>query len=190
MKSAEYRKSEDEKSGKRQIGESKSVETENRRWEDTMGEVMAVCISERKGTQKQNIGSGLLLEDWGIEKDAHAGKWHRQISLLSYEKVEEFRKKGRAEIPDGAFGENLLVKGIDFAQLPVGTRFRCGEVELELTQIGKECHSSCEIRKVMGDCIMPREGVFCRVLKGGRISVGDELTVESQKSYRVLEKQE
>ena len=143
-----------------------------------MGKVIAVCISQEKGTQKKNIGSARLIEDWGIEHDAHAGKWHRQVSLLSFEKVEAFRARG-AQVEDGAFGENLVVSGIDFRTLPVGTRFACGDVLLELTQIGKQCHSHCEIYKVMGDCIMPREGVFTKVLKGGVISVGDELTIVS-----------
>ena len=142
-----------------------------------MGKVLAVCISERKGTQKRNVGSAVFVKDWGIEGDAHAGKWHRQVSLLSNEKIEAFRAKG-AVVEDGAFGENLVVEGIDFAKLPVGTRFRCGEVVLELTQIGKECHNGCAIFQKMGECIMPREGVFTRVLKGGKVSVGDEMTVD------------
>lgn len=141
-----------------------------------MGKVMAVCISEKKGTQKRNVHEALLIEDFGLEKDAHAGKWHRQVSLLSYEKIQEFKEKG-APVEDGAFGENLIVSGIDFKKLPVGTRFQCGDVVLEMTQIGKECHSGCEIYKIMGDCIMPREGVFAKVLRGGRIREGDELTV-------------
>ena len=142
-----------------------------------MGKVLAVCISEKKGTQKRNVGSAVFVEDWGLEGDAHAGKWHRQVSLLSGEKLDAFRTKG-AEVEDGAFGENLVVEGIDFAKLPVGTRFRCGEVVLELTQIGKECHNGCAIFQKMGECIMPREGVFTRVLKGGKVSVGDEMTVD------------
>lgn len=142
-----------------------------------MGKVLAVCISERKGTQKRNVRSAVFVEDWGLEGDAHAGKWHRQVSLLSSEKINAFRAKG-AEVEDGAFGENLVVEGIDFAKLPVGTRFRCGEVVLELTQIGKECHNGCAIFQKMGECIMPREGVFTRVLKGGKVSVGDEMSVD------------
>jgi len=141
-----------------------------------MGNVVAVCVSEKKGTQKKNVGKALFVPEWGIEGDAHAGAWHRQVSLLSHDKVEEFRAKG-ADVADGAFGENLVVSGIDFKTLLIGTRFACNEVLLELTQIGKECHSGCEIFKKMGDCIMPREGVFARVLKGGEISVGDTLTV-------------
>lgn len=141
-----------------------------------MGKVTAVCISPEKGTQKQNIGEGVFIEAFGIEGDAHAGKWHRQVSLLSLDKIEEFRARG-AEVEDGAFGENLVVQGIDFRSLPVGTRFQCNDVILEMTQIGKECHHGCQIFQKMGDCIMPREGVFARVIHGGRIRVGDEMKV-------------
>lgn len=141
-----------------------------------MGKVTAVCISPEKGTQKQNIGEGVFIEEFGIEGDAHAGKWHRQVSLLSLGKIEEFRARG-AEVEDGAFGENLVVQGIDFRSLPVGTRFQCNDVILEMTQIGKECHHGCQIFQKMGDCIMPREGVFARVIHGGRIRVGDEMKV-------------
>ena len=141
-----------------------------------MGNIIAVCTSTVKGAQKKNVGTVKLVTDWGIEGDAHAGKWHRQVSLLSHDKIEEFRARG-AEVADGAFGENLVVSGIDFRALPVGTLFAVNDVLLELTQIGKECHSGCEIFKKMGDCIMPREGVFTRVLNGGTISVGDTLIV-------------
>lgn len=142
-----------------------------------MGKVIAVCISEKKGTQKKNVHEAEFVEDWGIKNDAHAGKWHRQVSLLSHDKIEAFRARG-AELVDGAFGENLVVEGFDFAALPVGTRFRCNDVVLEMTQIGKECHHGCEIFKKMGECIMPREGVFTRVLHGGVIREGDELVIE------------
>ncbi len=141
-----------------------------------MGNVIAVCISEKKGVQKKNVGSARFIEDWGIENDAHAGKWHRQVSLLSHDRVEEFRARG-AVVDNGAFGENLVVSGFDFKNLPVGTKFRCNDVLLEMTQIGKQCHAHCEIYKVMGDCIMPREGVFARVLHSGTISVGDTLSI-------------
>lgn len=141
-----------------------------------MGRVCAVCTSDRKGTQKTNIGKAEFIENYGIRNDAHAGNWHRQISLLSLERIEAFRAKG-IEIAYGAFGENLVVQGIDFARLPVGTKLQCGDVLLELTQIGKECHNECEIFRKVGDCIMPREGVFARVLDGGVIKVGDELNV-------------
>jgi len=143
---------------------------------EIMGKVVATCISKAKGTKKANVGSVKLIEDFGIENDAHAGKWHRQVSLLSFEKIEDFRAKG-AVVNDGDFGENLVVEGIDFKNLPVGTRFKCNDVVLELTQIGKECHHGCAIFQEMGDCIMPREGVFARVIKGGVISVGDILEV-------------
>ena len=141
-----------------------------------MGKIIAVCTSPEKGTQKQNVGSALLVEDWGIQGDAHAGKWHRQGSLLSYDRVEEFRARG-AQVEPGAFGENLLVEGFDFKSLPVGTRFGCNGAVLELTQIGKQCHAHCQIYRQVGDCIMPREGVFTRVLRGGVVRVGDELTI-------------
>ena len=144
-----------------------------------MGKIMAVNISEERGTQKKNVHSARLIEDWGIEHDAHAGKWHRQVSLLSYEKIEELRKKG-APVDEGAFGENLIIQGIDLRHLPVGTRLACGEVLLEVTQIGKQCHNGCEIFRLMGDCIMPREGIFAKVLRGGMISEGDEITVEKR----------
>ena len=142
-----------------------------------MGIIKGICISEKRGTQKHEVSEAKLIADWGIENDAHAGRWHRQVSLLSYDKIQEFRARG-AEVEDGAFGENLVVEGFDFANLPVGTRFRCNDVLLEMTQIGKECHSHCEIYKVVGDCIMPREGVFAKVLQGGTIKVGDELVME------------
>ena len=146
-----------------------------------MGKVIAVCTSEAKGFQKKPVSEIEVIEDWGIKGDAHAGKWHRQVSLLSYDKIEEFRARG-AEVADGAFGENIVVEGFDFAKLPVGTKFRCKDVVLELTQIGKKCHSGCEIFKKMGDCIMPREGVFTKVLHGGIIRPGDELVIETEMS--------
>ncbi len=136
------------------------------------GRVIAACTSEKKGTQKKPVDEIKLVEDWGIEGDAHAGKWHRQVSLLSLERIEEFRTRG-AQVEYGAFGENIVISGFDFKSEPVGTRFRIGDVLLEMTQIGKECHSHCEIYKVMGDCIMPREGVFTRVLHGGIVRPGD-----------------
>lgn len=139
-----------------------------------MGVIKGICISENRGTAKHEIEETILVKDWGIQGDAHAGHWHRQVSLLSYEKIEEFRKKG-ADIELGAFGENLIVSGYDFRNLAVGTRFQCGEAVLEMTQIGKECHSHCEIYKRMGECIMPREGVFAIVLHGGTIRKGDLL---------------
>lgn len=135
------------------------------------GTVVAVNISEKKGTEKREVDSVTLKEDWGIENDAHAGKWHRQVSLLSYEKVEAFNERG-GEVGNGDFGENIVVSGIDFKTLPIGTRFYCNGCILELTQIGKECHQHCTIYHRVGDCIMPREGVFTKVIKGGTIEKG------------------
>ena len=142
-----------------------------------MSKVIAVCISEKKGTQKHPVDVAHVVEDWGIQNDAHAGKWHRQVSLLSHDKIEAFRARG-AEVTDGAFGENIIVDGIDFATLPIGTKFYCNDVVLELTQIGKECHNGCEIFKKMGECIMPKQGVFTRVLHGGDIRPGDDFRME------------
>ena len=148
-----------------------------------MGKVIAVCTSDRRGIQKHDVNSGYFEVNWGIDGDAHAGQWHRQVSLLSADKIAAFNEKGAGVIP-GAFGENLVVDGFDFRALPVGTLLRCGSVLLEMTQIGKECHSHCEIYKKMGDCIMPREGVFARVLEPGTIHVGDEMVIEPRKTPR------
>ena len=142
------------------------------------GTVVAVCISERKGTEKHEIEVGKILPGFGLESDAHGGNWHRQISLLSYEKVLEFNQKGGA-VRNGDFGENILVSGIDLRTLPVGTHLRVGDALLEVTQIGKECHSHCAIFHRVGDCIMPREGIFSRVLEGGNVKKGDVVEVVS-----------
>ena len=146
-----------------------------------MGKLIAVCISEKKGTVKKNIGTCRIIADHGLEHDAHAGSG-RQVSLLSAEQVDAFweRAKGAVELPPGIFGENLLVEGYDFKSYPVGTRFRIKEVLLELTQIGKQCHTGCEIMQRTGECIMPREGVFAKVLTGGVVSVGDEVELVEQ----------
>ena len=138
------------------------------------GKVIAVCISEKKGTQKKEVPSVTLVPEWGIENDAHAGRWHRQVSLLALEKIEAFREKG-ADVDFGAFGENIIAEGFDFRTLPVGTRFRIGDALLELSQIGKECHTHCAIYHQVGDCIMPREGVFTIVLEGGTVKAGDKI---------------
>ena len=141
-----------------------------------MGTIKGICISHIRGIQKSEVAEADLKVDWGIVGDAHAGNWHRQVSLLSYEKIQEFKEKG-AEIVPGAFGENLIVEGYDFRNLPVGSRLAIGEAELEITQIGKECHNHCEIYKAMGDCIMPRDGVFAKVIKSGHITLGDTITL-------------
>lgn len=148
-----------------------------------MGNVTAICTSPARGTQKVFQTSAEFVAGWGIQGDAHAGHWHRQVSLLSADKVRQFNEKG-AGVEPGAFGENLVVEGFDFRALPVGTLLRCGPVLLEITQIGKECHSHCEIFKKMGDCIMPREGVFARVLEPGTICVGDEMTLQPRTTPR------
>ena len=146
-----------------------------------MGTVIAVCTSPEKGTQKTDVKEAVFIEDFGIEGDAHAGKWHRQVSLLSYDKIRAFQERG-ARVGHGAFGENLVVEGIDFRTLPVGTRLDCGDVVLEITQIGKECHHGCRIFQEMGECIMPREGVFAKVVRGGVIRSGDVMRVENHEA--------
>ena len=140
------------------------------------GIIKAVCISEKRGTVKKNINEVNVIKDFGLERDAHAGKWHRQVSFLSADIVDEFNEKG-ASVIEGDFGENILAYGIDFKKLPVGTKLICNDAKFEITQIGKECHSHCEIYKRVGDCIMPREGIFAKVLEGGTIKVGDKIEV-------------
>lgn len=144
-----------------------------------MGTIKAVCTSEVKGVQKSETSSIELRPDWGIQDDAHAGKWHRQVSLLGYEQIERFKEMG-ADVVNGSFGENVIVEGFDLKNLPIGTRFRSGDVLLELTQIGKQCHAHCAIYHKMGDCIMPREGVFCRVIEGGTLRPGDVLEIDGK----------
>ena len=144
-----------------------------------MAVLRGICVSERKGTQKSEVPEAELIEEWGIKGDAHAGKWHRQVSLLGLGQIEDFRAKG-ADVAFGAFGENLIVDGLHVRMLPVGTRLRVGNTLLEITQIGKECHTRCQIFEKMGECIMPREGVLARVLQGGMIRVGDTVTEETQ----------
>ena len=139
------------------------------------GIVKAVCISEVKG-QKRDIQKALFKKDWGLEGDVHGGPWHRQVSLLSFDKIKAFNDDG-AGVNHGDFGENLVVDGIDFRSLPVGTQLQCGQVVLEITQIGKDCPVRCGIYYKMGDCIMPREGTFARVMEGGEICVGDALEI-------------
>jgi len=148
-----------------------------------MGNIVAINISPARGTEKHSVANAVFRAGWGIEGDAHAGTWHRQVSLLSAERVEEFNRQG-ADAAPGAFGENLLLAGLDPRAWPVGTLLRCGSVLLETTQWGKDCHSHCAIYQRMGTCIMPTEGVFARVLEGGAIQVGDAVDVEKRTSPR------
>ncbi len=143
-----------------------------------MAKILAVNISEKKKTPKITVPEGRLIADFGLEGDAHAGKWHRQISLLGAESIEKARNGRTDGLCHGVFAENLTTEGIELFTLPVGTRLRVGaEAVLEITQIGKECHEGCAIRQLVGQCVMPREGVFARVVKGGVVRAGDELAV-------------
>ena len=139
------------------------------------GRVKAVCISEEKGQQKHDIGEAYLRADHGIEGDAHAGKWHRQVSLLAAESVAKVQKALDFQLKSGDFAENILTEGIELFTLPVGTKM--GQAEGEVTQIGKECHQGCAIRELAGDCVMPREGIFIKVTKSGTVKTGDEIKV-------------
>ena len=143
-----------------------------------MARVIAVCISEKKGTMKKEVPEIKVKKEHGIIGDAHAGNWHRQISLLGNESVDKM-KAVFSDIPIGAFAENILTEGITLYKLPVGTKLRIGETLLEVTQIGKECHADCAIRKQVGDCVMPREGIFTIVLEEGTIKSGDEICIVS-----------
>jgi molybdopterin adenylyltransferase len=149
------------------------------------GIIRAICTSEKRGTEKKQTEMAEFVKNYGISGDAHAGNWHRQVSLLSYEKTEEFNRKG-ADVKAGDFGENLLVEGIDFRKLPVGTILKSGEVCLKITQIGKECHNHCRIYQRMGECIMPEQGVFAEVIQGGMVHVGDGMTVQLPGTDRAL----
>jgi len=145
-----------------------------------MGKILAICISKQRGVQKKPINEAKVIADWGIEHDAHGGDWHRQVSLLGLGEIDDFRARG-ADVDFGAFGENVVAEGFRFKELPIGSRLRVGDVFLEITQIGKECHSHCQIYHQVGDCIMPREGVFARVLHGGWVTVGDKMEITTEK---------
>ncbi|GGC77599.1 MOSC domain-containing protein [Enterococcus sp. DIV0242_7C1] len=140
------------------------------------GEIIGINISERRGTQKKEIPEVDLVKGFGLADDAHGGNWHRQVSLLSFEKITEFNERG-ARVGNGAFGENIIVSGIDLRRLPVGTKIQIGDASLVVTQIGKECHKHCQIYARVGDCIMPREGIFAVVVDEGHIKKGDTLEV-------------
>lgn len=141
------------------------------------GRVKAVCISERKGIQKHDVGEAFLRKDHGIEGDAHAGNWHRQVSLLAAESVAKVQKAIDFQLKSGDFAENILTEGIELFTLPVGTVMQIGEALGEVTQIGKECHQGCAIRELAGDCVMPREGIFVKIVKSGKVKAGDEIKV-------------
>ena len=142
--------------------------------------IKAVCISERKGQQKHPVERVRLRPEHGIEGDAHAGNWHRQVSLLGQESVDRLQEKISIPLFPGAFAENILCEGIELYKLPVGTRLRVGTALCQVTQIGKECHADCAIRRQAGDCVMPREGIFAIVLTEGEARVGDLITVEEK----------
>ena len=142
-----------------------------------MAQVVSVCISEKKGTKKHPVAEISLRPHHGIVGDAHAGDWHRQVSLLANESVDRMRKEGLT-LAAGDFAENILTEGLTLRTLPVGTVLRAGEVRLEVTQIGKECHNDCEIRRLTGMCVMPTDGIFAVVLNGGVIRPGDRIEVE------------
>ncbi|AEM77878.1 MOSC domain-containing protein [Thermoanaerobacter wiegelii] len=143
-----------------------------------MAKVVSVNISEKKGTIKKPIEMGYFRKNHGLEGDAHAGSWHRQVSLLAQESIDKMKQKGIWDLVAGKFAENITTEGIELYTLPVGTRLKIGEeVILEISQIGKKCHGGCEIRKITGDCIMPTEGIFAKVIKGGYVKAGDEIEV-------------
>lgn len=142
-----------------------------------MGYVTAVNISEKKGVRKHTVPYIDLKINHGILGDAHAGNWHRQISLLAEESVDTMRDKSPIELDTGIFAENINTRGIDLKELPIGTHLKIGETELEVTQIGKECHNDCAIKKATGKCVMPTEGIFAIVIREGRIQAGDEIEV-------------
>jgi MOSC domain-containing protein YiiM len=142
-----------------------------------IGRVVAVSVSDRKGIKKHNTDAGRLIENFGLAGDAHAGDWHRQVSLLGVESIAKIRAKG-LDVAPGDFAENITTAGIILWELPLGTRLKLGDQVLaEVTQIGKQCHNRCAIFHQVGDCVMPREGIFARVIKGGRVRPGDAIVV-------------
>jgi len=143
------------------------------------GKIVAINTSSAKGTRKKNVGQSRLIPNYGITEDAHAGDWHRQVSLLALESIEKMVRLG-LKVGPGDFAENITTQGLDLISLPIGTRFRMGpKALLEVTQIGKVCHTRCAIFYQAGDCVMPKEGIFAKVLEGGEIQVGDEILVRS-----------
>jgi MOSC domain-containing protein YiiM len=146
--------------------------------ETMKGRVLAVNISETKGTKKTNVQSCTLLKDFGLKGDAHGGPWHRQVSLLANESVEKMKAKG-LEVGYGDFAENITTEGIDLVSLPIGTEIRIGNsIVLRVTQIGKECHERCAIYYQAGDCVMPKEGIFAEVVSEGEVKVEDDIVID------------
>lgn len=150
---------------------------ERKKYKMLKGKVIAINISEAKGVPKNSIEEGLFIEEHGLENDAHAGKWHRQVSLLANESVDTMRALGIEGLCTGKFAENLTTEGLKLWEIPVGTKLQIGESIQEVTQIGKECHAGCAIKQQVGKCIMPTQGIFTRVLKTGKVVVGDEILV-------------
>ncbi len=145
--------------------------------ETTRGSIKAISVSKKKGTQKTNVAEAVLKSNFGILGDAHAGPWHRQVSLLATESIDKMVARG-ANVRPGNFAENITTEGIELLKLSLGSKLRLGKsVELEITQFGKKCHSRCEIFEQIGDCIMPREGIFAKVTKPGLIKVGDAIEI-------------
>jgi len=142
-----------------------------------MAKVISINISTEKGVIKTPIKRGFFKIDFGLEGDAHGGNWHRQVSLLGGESIDKLRGKINKELVPGIFAENITTQGITLYELPIGTKLSIGEVIMEVTQIGKECHKGCEIMKTTGECVMPREGIFAQVLEEGWIEPGDEISV-------------
>ncbi len=140
-----------------------------------MARIVSVNTSQKKGMRKKSVSAANIKKDFGIEEDAHAGKWHRQVSLLAVESIKKIQEKGM-EVGPGDFAENLTTEGIELFKLPIGTKIIVGDrVEMEVTQIGKICHDRCAIYYQTGDCVMPKEGIFAKVLKGGKIQAGDKV---------------
>ncbi len=154
--------------------ELKTVEIENIKH----GRVVAISISKKKGIPKTNVPQANLIENHGIEGDIHAGNWHRQVSFLALESIDKMKKAGLPKLRPGAFAENITTEFIDIPHLQVGSKIKIGkEAELEITQIGKECHSKCAIFVKVGDCVMPKEGIFAKVIKSGKIYINDSISV-------------
>ena len=149
-----------------------------------MMKIESIAVSKKKGTRKVQVEEVSLIQDFGLEGDAHAGPWHRQVSFLASESIKQAREQG-LDVTFGDFAENIATSGIDWLKIPIGTRVKLGETALvEVTQIGKECHNKCAIYYMAGDCIMPKEGIFARVLKGGKIRRGDDVGLIPEQSEK------